>query len=199
MWVHFVDLEDDSLKTKCLKDHSGPQDSKYCDDRGVYYTYNFVEDGNNRGHLDYPWGGQQLMPKLGINLTVSNPGLRCILAENIYQWVTEASAKSYRLAKPRGHDPFNVTGKFGTQLFLSAAVESDGSIPLLNQARRYPGSWTLPVCDSSTWGKNWNWDYTSDDYKKRDQFALVAADFQSSKKQKTHPPCLCGMAVTLAS
>ena len=64
MWVLFVDLEDDSLKTKCLEDHSGPQDSKYCDDGGVYYTYNFVEDGDNRGHVDYPWGDQQLMPKL---------------------------------------------------------------------------------------------------------------------------------------
>lgn len=76
MWVLFVDLEADSLKNRCLEDHPGPQDSKYCDDRGVYYAYNFVEDGENRGHLDYQWGRQQLMPKLGNNLTVSNSDLR---------------------------------------------------------------------------------------------------------------------------
>ena len=74
MWVLFVDLDDDLLKNQCLGDHSGPQDSKYCDDGGVYYAYNFVEDGEQRGHLDYPWGGQLLMSKYEINLTVSEPG-----------------------------------------------------------------------------------------------------------------------------
>lgn len=72
MWVLFVDLNDDRTTTSnCLIDRSGPQASKYCDDGGVYYAYNFVEDGAGEGHVNYPWGGDKLMDKVGINLTVS--------------------------------------------------------------------------------------------------------------------------------
>ena len=72
MWILFVDLADDLLKSKCLADSSGPGDSKYCDNGGVYYAYNFIEDGDLSGYVDYPWGGQLLQSKLNINLTVSN-------------------------------------------------------------------------------------------------------------------------------
>ncbi|KAL8761379.1 MAG: hypothetical protein Q9184_002494 [Pyrenodesmia sp. 2 TL-2023] len=71
MWVLFSDLADDASLQKCLGDKSGPQSTKYCGDQGVYYTYNFVEDGAERGHVDYPWGGDKLQEKLGINLTVT--------------------------------------------------------------------------------------------------------------------------------
>ena len=105
----------------------------------------------------------------------------------------EASAKSYQLAKRNGKDRFNVTGQIGTELFLSEAVVDNGTtIALTGQAGRYPGSWTLPVCDGSSWGKSWNWDYTSDKYKHSEDAALTAADINTSMKQKTHPPCLCG-------
>lgn len=70
MWVLFSDLADDASSQRCLADKSGPQSTKYCGDQGVYYTYNFVEDGPERGHVDYPWGGDRLQEKLGINLTV---------------------------------------------------------------------------------------------------------------------------------
>ena len=70
MWVLFVDLDDDPQNAaKCLADPSGPQDSKYCADRGIYYTYNYIESGDKRRYVGYPWGGN-LLPKLDINLTV---------------------------------------------------------------------------------------------------------------------------------
>ena len=72
MWILVVDLDDDTGRSKCLADSSGPSDSKYCDDGGVYYAYNFVENGDDRGYVDHPWGGQLLQSKFGINLTVSN-------------------------------------------------------------------------------------------------------------------------------
>ncbi|KAI9719249.1 MAG: hypothetical protein M1812_003579 [Candelaria pacifica] len=107
MWVLFVDLQDDPVsKTNCLVDRTGPQDSKYCDDHGVYYTYNYLEEGDKRGSVGYPWGGNLLQDRLGINLA----------------WLTEASAKSYRLAKRNSIDPFNVSGIIGTQAFPSEAV-----------------------------------------------------------------------------
>ncbi|KAI4246913.1 MAG: hypothetical protein L6R42_009758, partial [Xanthoria sp. 1 TBL-2021] len=115
---------------------SGPQDSKYCADGGIYYTYNSIEEW--RHYVSYPWGGNLLQEKLGINLT----------------WVTEASAKSYRLAKRKAIDPVNVTGAIGTETFLAEAVKDNGiKVALLNQVRRYPGTWTLPICDASTWEK----------------------------------------------
>ena len=55
MWVLFVDLGDDPSRKKCLDYNRGPPDSKYCDDGGVYYAYNFREDGHDMGHVDYPW------------------------------------------------------------------------------------------------------------------------------------------------
>lgn len=55
MWVLFVDLgEGVTSMSNCMADSSGPQDSKYCANGGVYYTYNFVEDGPKMGHVDYP-------------------------------------------------------------------------------------------------------------------------------------------------
>ena len=71
IWVLYVNLDDDPSTTPaCLNDTSGPPDSKYCADGGVYYAYNFVEDGDGRGHVDYPWGGDQLQEKFGISLNV---------------------------------------------------------------------------------------------------------------------------------
>ncbi|KAL6716175.1 hypothetical protein ACLMJK_005741 [Lecanora helva] len=180
MWVHFVDLDDDrQTMSKCLADSSGPGATKYCDDGGVYYTYNYIEDGHKTGYVSYPWGGDQLQANLNINLT----------------WVAEASAKTYRLAKRNNLDPFNFPSSASTHAFLAEAVHNDDTaqLALLNQAGRYPGSWTLPVCDSSTWGARWNWDYTNPDYDKGfDRTRFMPGDSPLSKKHKTHPPCLCG-------
>ena len=45
IWILYVELMDDlSTPSACLADTSGPQDSKYFADDGVYYAYNFVEE-----------------------------------------------------------------------------------------------------------------------------------------------------------
>ena len=76
-WVLFVDLGDlEGSVQNCLNDVSGPQDSKYCDDGGVYYAYNFIEDGGHKGHVDYPWGGDKLYKiDPAMNMTVKPPAL----------------------------------------------------------------------------------------------------------------------------
>ncbi|KAL8765932.1 MAG: hypothetical protein Q9209_007129 [Squamulea sp. 1 TL-2023] len=159
VWVLYVNLDDDRENNEML-------------DGGVYYTYNLIEAGDKRGYVGYPWGGNLLQEKFGINLT----------------WVTEASAKSYRLAKRNGIDPLNVAGAVGTKTFLEEAVEDDGAkIALVDQAGRYPGSWTLTVCDASTWGRGWNWDYLRSDWN-NDYTNPSTGDFGTSPKHQTHPP-----------
>ena len=71
MWVLFVDTNDAGGSTQnCDLNKDGPQNSKYCGDGGVYYTYNFVEDDGN-GYVYYPWGSDQLAT-WDLDLTVSN-------------------------------------------------------------------------------------------------------------------------------
>lgn len=60
IWVSFVNLQDDEQTSKCLADKNGWQASKTCADGGVYYLYRFDEDGDENGHLDYPWGADQM-------------------------------------------------------------------------------------------------------------------------------------------
>lgn len=52
-------------------DLNGPQDSKYCDDGGVYYAYNFIEWPGEGGGVGPPWGADQLMPQANVQLDVS--------------------------------------------------------------------------------------------------------------------------------
>ena len=75
MWVTFVDLNDSANGTKCLADASGPNSSKYCDNGGVYYTYNFLES-NYAGEVGYPWGAQSL-PESDIQFSVSALSTDC--------------------------------------------------------------------------------------------------------------------------
>ncbi|KAI9764465.1 MAG: hypothetical protein M1835_007564 [Candelina submexicana] len=168
MWVLYVDLGDDHNQTKCKNDPSGPPTLKHCGDGGVYYAYNFVEKGDLIGHRDYPWGADKMKLNLGIDPA----------------WITEASAKTYRLAKNKttgyGLDPFNFDPAIGANNTLfyiangSDILGADGK----GLGGRYPGSWTLPVCDASTWGHAWNYDYTKGARDKRDN--------------REHPPCFCG-------
>ncbi len=67
--------------------------------------------------------------------------------------MTEASAKSYRSMKAMGQDPFHFNQTTGTSQFLANAFTAgEGNLDLSEYAGRFPGSWTLPVCDASTWG-----------------------------------------------
>ncbi|KAL8752049.1 MAG: hypothetical protein Q9184_005863 [Pyrenodesmia sp. 2 TL-2023] len=144
MWVLFTDLGNDPTLTTCNADGldsytntMGPPDSKYCADGGVYYTYNFIERSNGRGGVGWLWGADKLQPKAGISL----------------KWVTEASAKSYRLMKEIRQDPFSFNHTLGTAAYLAKAFTAgENQTDLSTFVGRYPGSWTLPVCDASTWG-----------------------------------------------
>lgn len=66
--------------------------------------------------------------------------------------MTEASARTYRFNKQRGGDPFSFNHAVDTDEFLMKSVRRSGDPPLSDKVGRYPGSWTLPVCDASTWG-----------------------------------------------
>ena len=86
------------------------------------------------------------VPPLDFDLVVGTNRL-------IFQWVTEATAKSYRAMKAIGQDPFNFNQTTGTARFLATAFTAgEGNTDLSEYAGRFPGSWTLPVCDASTWG-----------------------------------------------
>ena len=71
MWVTFVNLGDGPDLAKCMADTTGPQPFKYCADGGVYYTYNFLEEGVGGGGVGYPWGAQKLQEKFNISMNVS--------------------------------------------------------------------------------------------------------------------------------
>ena len=76
-------------------------------------------------------------------------------------------------------NPFDFNQELATQTFLDALFnQPDATFDLSLLAGRYPGSWTIPVCDASTWGKAWNWNYVDDEH--------------ARGATKTHPPCLCG-------
>ncbi|KAL8901203.1 MAG: hypothetical protein Q9192_000680 [Flavoplaca navasiana] len=169
MWVLYVDLEDDHHQWKCGNHTSGPPTLKYCADGGVYYAYNFVEKGDKKGYRDYPWGADKLYSNLGIDPA----------------WITEASAKTYQLTKNSttgyGLDPFNfdaAKGANSTLFYIANGSELLGPEGK-GMGGRYPGSWTLPVCNASKWGDSWNFDYTSGHRNRRDI--------------REHPPCFCGM------
>ena len=139
-------------------------------DGGVYYTYNFVEHGNEAGGVSYPWGGQKLQSELNISL----------------QWVTKASAKSYRVMKDGRPNPFEFDQIEGTRTFIKETLlQTDGIVDLTRSAGQYPGSWTLPVCNASWWGRSWNWNY--------------ADKPEIRESTGTHPPCLSGKSSTSSS
>ena len=77
-FVLYVDLRDHN-QTRCKNDTSGPQDLKYCGGGGVYYTYNFIEDGHGQAHLDYPYGADKLKDKFGIDPAVSLSALTIMI------------------------------------------------------------------------------------------------------------------------
>ena len=99
------------------------------------------------------------------------------------KWIAEGSAKTYQLAKENtlhGLDPFNFSGTLGTERFLATLNSSKG--PNLNgRGGHYPGSWTLPVCNASYWGLDWNFNYNVN-------ITPEASDYNRDE----HPPCICG-------
>ena len=82
MWVLFVDLQDDPANPqKCIIDDTGPAESKWCADGGVYYTYNFIEENGN-GYVWRPWGPwvNGTASDLGLDLKVRSKPLQILHA-----------------------------------------------------------------------------------------------------------------------
>ena len=85
----------------------------------------------------------------------------------------------------KGNQPtkiFDFDQVAGTTAFLTESLTGDGN-DVANQAGRYPGTWTPPVCDALTWGASWNSDYTN-------------ITDRNDARTNTHPPCLCGKSIT---
>ena len=70
------------------------------------------------------------------------------------------------------------------------------SIDSKNLYGRLPGSWTLPVCDISGYGKGWNLNYEQPQPQSRVDLSFPGA---SSTENLPHPPCMCGMSSLLIS
>lgn len=84
--------------------------------------------------------------------------------------------------KAAQRDPFNFDQVAGTEPFIKASFQRRGNettgTDLMQSAGRYPGSWTLPVCNASAWGHAWNSPYDKDPIIRKSVY--------------THPPCMCG-------
>ena len=78
----------------------------------------------------------------------------------ITQWITEASARTYQLGKAApGLNPFSFDEVVGTSIFINQTYNGEEPVNIDKLAGRYPGTWTVPVCNTSTWGAAWNWDF----------------------------------------
>lgn len=96
----------------------------------------------------------------------------------------EGSAQTYQLAiRSKGElNPFNYEGAWnGTRAAELTLATEWFNRDLKGKGGRYPGSWTLPVCNTLDWGKRWNYDYTEIAARGNEDFDLVH-----------FPPCLCG-------
>ncbi|KAL9633100.1 MAG: hypothetical protein Q9204_003536 [Flavoplaca sp. TL-2023a] len=136
VYVYYTWLNDAGAKpgdSKCDLDRSGPQDSKYCADDGVYYLYMYRA---GRSGADYPYGGA----KLAADPYNINP-----------IWAVESSVRSFK-AQGLNYD--------AEATDLSKLLGARGIDDYLNSPERLEGTWTLPVCDGSSRGR-FNVDYTS--------------------------------------
>jgi hypothetical protein len=122
------------FRTNDTNDTSGPNATRYYSEKdgGVYYTYLYHEDGYLKGHLDKPWGLDQLNePSYGIS---GND-------------ITKASAGAWHIGG------LNFTREMAYDL-LQKAISSNGTLNPWRDGAGWPGTWLLPVCDMGTY--NWN-------------------------------------------
>ena len=116
------------------------------------------------------------------------------------QWTTEGSARTYRLLKLNDSlNPFEYNDTVLTQRVLFEATNNTqlndtGAIDLSFKTSygRFPGSWTLPVCDISGYGGHWNFDFVN----KTQNQETAMGPFRVPKGPLPHPPCMCGKAVS---
>jgi hypothetical protein len=132
------------FSTSDTNDTSGPNQTKYysSEDKGVYYTYLYHEDGILKGRLGKPDGLDQM---------------------NDTSWdisgndITKASAAAFRIGR------YNYTEDMATQE-LRNAIASNGALSPWEDGAGWRGTWTIPVCDLGA--NNWNtqFDNTSSRY-----------------------------------
>ncbi|OCK74569.1 hypothetical protein K432DRAFT_447221 [Lepidopterella palustris CBS 459.81] len=124
-------------KTNNTNDTSGPAQTKYysSQDGGVYYTYFYHEDGVLRGHIDKPWGLDNLNGSL-YNITGTD--------------ITKASARAFKIGG------FNFTRDMAFQQ-IEESVSSNGTLTPYLDGASWTGTWTIPVCDIGT--HQWNTQY----------------------------------------
>lgn len=99
--------------------------------------------------MDWPYGGWKLQSDYQINPV----------------WAVESSARSFK-AQGINYDP----SKTDISGFLGSADIDD----YINSPFRLEGTWTLPVCDGSSFGR-------------------FNVDYEAKGKQKGIPPCVCGI------
>ncbi|CAO1599069.1 hypothetical protein XANCAGTX0491_002815 [Xanthoria calcicola] len=136
VYVYYTWLDDAGAKskdagTKCDLDRSGPQDSKYCADEGVYYLYLYLAGQRSAG---YPYGGNKLQAEYNINP----------------KWAVESSARSF---KAQGIN-YDAASADVTKTLGARNLDQFIGFPEILE-----GTWTLPVCDGSSRGR-FNVDYT---------------------------------------
>lgn len=121
-------------KTNNTNDTSGPLQTRYYSegDGGVYYTYLYHEDGVLKGHLDKPWGIDQLNAS-DYNISGSD--------------ITKASARAWKIGG------FNYTQDMAFKQ-IQLSVSSNGTLTPYADGAGWIGTWTLPVCDIGT--HQWN-------------------------------------------
>ncbi|KAI4276848.1 MAG: hypothetical protein LQ337_002195 [Flavoplaca oasis] len=125
-WLSDAGAKPGDLGTKCDLDRSGPRDSKYCADNGVYYLYMYRA---GRSGADYQYGGA----KLAADPYNINP-----------IWAVKSSARSFK-AQGLNYD--------AEATDLSKLLGARGIDDYLISPERLEGTWTFPVCDGSSQGR----------------------------------------------
>ncbi|KAI4182725.1 MAG: hypothetical protein LQ346_006508 [Caloplaca aetnensis] len=111
MWVLFTDLQDHEDHKKCLQDTTGPEETKYCADGGVYYAYNFIQDGAGGGDVGARWNWDYTKTPPPFGKFETHPPCICgALALETYDWAKAAGLQGFetfwgrcKVAMRRGH------------------------------------------------------------------------------------------------
>lgn len=130
-YVTFSRSNDSSIAT-------GPPSARYYsqEDQGVYYVYNYIEDGSLKGHLDAPKNLEKLA---GAPYNISGSD------------IAKASGGAWR------QGGFNYTQELASKRIM-ASITSNGSLRPFRDGAGWEGTWNLPVCDLGN-HSDWNSPY----------------------------------------
>jgi hypothetical protein len=102
------------------------------------FSHRYDEDGILRGHLDKPWGLDELN---GTHYGINGSD------------ITKASARAFRVGG------FNYSQDIAHSRIVKS-ISSNGLLTPFTDGAGWEGTWTLPVCDMGT--HNWNTQYGND-------------------------------------